>query len=49
MVGGPGATIEDLIPHEALVRIIDRLERRPETILSGTLCPDAPFAPEVEA
>ncbi|MFO7759641.1 MAG: AAA family ATPase [Roseovarius sp.] len=48
IVDGPCATIEDLMPPEPLARIVDRLERRPETMLSDTLGKGAPFVLGVE-
>ncbi|SIO54663.1 AAA domain-containing protein, putative AbiEii toxin, Type IV TA system [Rhodovulum sp. ES.010] len=49
LVGRPGATVEDLMPPDMLAEIVDRLERRPETMLSDTLRPDIPFVSQVEA
>lgn len=48
LVATPHATIEDLMPAETLARIVDRLERRPETMLSDTLGHGAPFVLGVE-
>ena len=49
LVGRPRATIEDLMPAETLARIVDRLERRPETMLSDTARTGAPFVADVES
>ncbi|TCP39244.1 ATP-dependent nuclease [Rhodovulum marinum] len=49
LVGRAGATIEDLMPPVFLAEIVDRIERRPETMLSDTLHTDTPFVPQVEA
>ncbi len=47
-IGRSGATVEDLMPPETLVEILDRIERRPEIMLSDTFRPDASFVPQVE-
>lgn len=47
-VGRPNGTIEDLMPTEALAALLDRMERRPETMFADVFRADRPFVAQAE-
>lgn len=49
LIGRPRTSIEDLMPPAMLAETVDRLERRPETMLGDTLRADLPFVPQAES
>lgn len=49
LTGMAGASVEDLMPADRLAALIDRIERRPESMFADRHDPGSPFVPQVEA